>query len=334
MITALRGKSYDIYTGLSSSSQDWYVVGKISFPLRIDKVLGWRDPQNEKPQFVSADGYLCLPAVQNESSWAPVGTVCSLVPSLAIEDIYETGEERIPEFFRAKYFINEYELSVDEKNFYSHAISPLPLRIDKNLGWREPDQDEPTFVDSFSSIAREASLIDSTWVVSGSEFFKSPLFFASEIYSWVTVTVSAGCSCGTSGTSGTSGNDGFPGADGTSGTSGTDGAAGATGTPGPPGPPGPAGSDGTSGTSGLAGTSGTSGTSGIDGSSGTSGIDGTSGTSSDPSSLYSNMVESLPFDGSFPYTLKVISLGGSMYAIVWVDSLDVTKKTVYTFTLP
>lgn len=77
-------------------------------------------------------------------------------------------------------------------------------------------------------------------------------------------------------------------------------------------------------------TDGTSGTSGTSGEAGTSGSSGTSGASS-PLDTYGDMVTSISLDGAMPYSLRIINVSGTTYAIVWQDAGGTTRKTVYTW---
>ena len=243
-ILSLRGKSYTYAGGLSETASDWFVVGTIAVPMRVDSLLGWRDPlvknlsnfsstRQDRPDFVSTEALLVVPATFNSStsSWDALSYDSYIVPLPGVEEVYETADlGRRPLSIRSKWYINDYEIGEEEQDFNVTEIFLYPTRIDTNLGWRSPlSNEEPGFI----SIS-----VSSGDLLSGSDLYKVPLFLASQVYSWEFIPGGTGGGDGSIGATGPAGAQGRQGLQGPQGTQGVQGFHGFQGSQGSEGPAG------------------------------------------------------------------------------------------------
>lgn len=245
-IKALRGRSYSFRDGLAEESSDWFVVGKIFAPIRIDKVLGWREPISNKPAFTQSIVYLALPAVQlfnvidNSYEWVNSSNDAYLVPIFTVDEILETSiEGRIPDVIEAPVFYDLYNIDLTYSYFKILDTNIGPIRMDKILDWRDPEIDEqPTYIlgDVGTCVSAEINELSGFWEQTSTIVSNTPLFLISKVLTW-----QSDCKCdvstlaGPQGSAGPIGSQGPQGPQGPRGTSGT-GSTGSTGSTGPIGP--------------------------------------------------------------------------------------------------
>ena len=281
-ISILRGKTYSIEEGLSSSSGIYFVVGKINAPQKVDNSLGWNNYDNE-PSFTSSTFYLVTDATiiitPFDKTGSQTGTDAKFVPSAYIEQaIIEESSEKIPLVIEGPAYSEFHELSTSS-NWYVSEIVERPIRIDKTLGWRDPDINRPEFITAscavcfpaiFSSITE--SLVPDT--IAGSSLV--PLFLITKVLQWKEITIEAAPVIGTAGVTGATGPRGFQGLQGFQGLSGATGVTGERGFQGVAGVQGPAGNSTSTGIGpqGPAGINGANGTNGTNGSQGPQGFQG------------------------------------------------------------
>ena len=291
-ITVLKGRSYSIESGLSETSQNWYVVGKVSIPVRVDKTLGWIDQSSSLLSYVAVDCYLVLPAIFT-TQWVSSGNTCSYVPVFAVDEVILTGNARIPTFATGRVYVDEYTIGATALDLHVLSIDVSSTRIDSNLGWRDPSISEaPLFLNSSTAIC-ESAIYSGGWTGNGGNFI-SPLFTFTNVYGWQDITSGTGGSGGAGptgptgpigptgptgprGNTGPTGSAGITGATGSTGVTGTTGSTGATGTTGSTGATGTTGSTGATGATGNAGPTGATGTTGSTGATGTTGSTGATG---------------------------------------------------------
>lgn len=190
-LTALSGKTYTAEQGLSSISSDWLVVGRVSMPVVLDKLLGWRNPYDQNPvdfpTFYTVDGYLVVGATYSvtSSTWIANSEDCFFVPSFGVEQLLETGNSRVPTFVRGNVFISPYEIGEDEIDLKVLSIESSLTRIDSSLGWRSPLKSEkPAFVSSSTAIAVGATYTTGWTGAGSSAIFSAPAFSFKKVYEW------------------------------------------------------------------------------------------------------------------------------------------------------
>ena len=240
MISVLRGRSYKFDDGLSMNSEDWYVVGVVDIPTRIDKVWDWRNPSTTiRPSFYSTSAYMCLPATFDGTLWSPTTNDVSFVPLFSVEKIQETMTAwRTPSVVEApRFFFNDeiysvhpQQISPSSANWYIEEIHSRPLRIDRILDWRDlKDTEEPAFVLSDAGIGVPATQVletseasplaigDWTYNINDS-CYNIPMFLVTKVYEWRSTSISG--PQGVSGIQGLQGPQG-PGSGTTTGGGGT-----------------------------------------------------------------------------------------------------------------
>lgn len=192
-ISILRGKSYNFRDGLDEISNYWYVVGRTLIPIRVDKVLGWRDPGTHKPTFTQSEAYMVLPAYQptdpfNDTllPWTFSGDDVFFVPVFSVEQIIETiAEARAPKFIQAPVFSETYNIVLNYTNMQVQEMHPAPVRVDKILDWRSPlTAEEPTYTVADVGVCLPATFSGGNWVTTSSLTVNAPMFLATKVYTW------------------------------------------------------------------------------------------------------------------------------------------------------
>jgi hypothetical protein len=212
MISVLRGRSYKFDEGLTVNSSDWYVVGVVDIPTRIDKVWDWRNPSpNIRPVFYSTSAYMCLPATFDGTSWNPTSNEVSFVPLFSVESIQETMDAwRTPSIVEApRFYFNDEIYSIPAQqitstysNWYIEEIHTRPLRIDRILDWRDlKDTEEPFFVLTDAGVGVQATQVMETTELStlsigdwtyniNDSCYNIPMFLVTKVYEWRSTSVS------------------------------------------------------------------------------------------------------------------------------------------------
>ena len=235
-ISVLRGKSYIFYEGLSETSADWYVVGRVLIPIRVDKTLGWRDPGTNKPSFTHSLAYMCLPAVQpinplNDTllPWINASNDVSFIPMFGVEEVLESiSTERTPTFIESAKFDEVYKIAEEYTYWKVEEIHQRPIRIDKTLHWTHiGTEEEPIYLVSDAGICYVAQQIAGNWVATSTVVTNVPMFLTTKVFEWRDLTFT-----------------------------GPQGSVGATGAIGPQGPIGPIGPGSTAGATGATGGGG------------------------------------------------------------------------------
>ena len=238
MLQVLRGKHYTIEEGLSENVSEWFIVGRSPFPVRIDKTLGWRSPENSEPTFVGSVCFLAVGATYDGTSWVADGEDLYVIPSFGIEEILETGDSKTPLYVRGKIYLNSYELSEEEYDLEVIQLDSSTVRVDSSMGWRSPlEKEAPYFIESGIAICRGATFDGTGWTGEAGNY-NSPVHTITKIYEWIisaSITPGSSGSIGIAGPQGADGLNGNQGYQGLAGATGSDGATGATGSPGPAG---------------------------------------------------------------------------------------------------
>lgn len=183
-LNLISGKSYSLENGLSEQSSTWMVVGKAIIPIKVDKTLGWRDTNLNKPNFSTCLSYICLPfdltsGVLSDKSF--------FIPSFAVESIISTGDETVPVIIEGRSYTSNYELSDNVEIFSVQTIGLQPLRIDDKLTWRKPlINEEPTFISVDACVAYNVS--GPPWVPVSSTVTQVPLFSVTRVIEWKSIT--------------------------------------------------------------------------------------------------------------------------------------------------
>lgn len=218
-IKALRGKSYSFRDGLSNTTSNWFVVGKIFAPIRIDKVLGWREPILNKPTFTQSIVYLVLPAEYIDNAWINISNDAYLVPIFAVDQILETSVEgRVPLTVESPVFKDMYMIDLEYSSYQVMDINTGPIRMDKILDWRDPEVDEqPVYVLGDIGSCVPATFNESEWVIDIEEMIvtNTPLFLVTKVYEW-----KSDCQCDISVITGPQGPQGIEGPIGSTGSTG------------------------------------------------------------------------------------------------------------------
>lgn len=188
MISVLRGKTYTIDSGLSENDKYWFVVGTVSIPVRVDLVLGWITPQHDtEPSFTVSDSYMVVEAFLDEVlGWTAGSETCYFVPVFAITEIVETvTDQRMPSYVECLSFdsVHVHEILPELANWHVEEIWKRPVRIDKNLGWRDPLSEEPSFIAVDAGVS-QAAFFDTTWNVTTNTPTNIPLFLVTKVYEW------------------------------------------------------------------------------------------------------------------------------------------------------
>jgi hypothetical protein len=282
-ISVIQGQNYTIQDGLSPDINYWYVVGKTNIPMIVDSVLGWNNGADTVPTYTQEEVYVAVIAANDSGTWIPNGQDCYFIPTFAVTNVVSYDNLHIPQFVRGKIYIDSYELSVEEYDLCILDINTSPVRIDSNLGWRDPLSNEiPTFIPSSVAVATGATYLG-PWTQSSGNY-TSPVFSFSKIYGWINLSDSSGSGIqgyqGPTGfldTTGFQGYYGIQGYQGPIGSTGIQGTQGLIGLSGLQGNQGFVGSDGTQGYQGLLGPQGYKGNAGSNGSPGVRGLQGNQG---------------------------------------------------------
>lgn len=189
-ISILRGKTYSIEDGLSSSAGVYFVIGKINAPQKIDRSLGWNDNDNEV-SFVSSTFYLVTDGTviitPFNTTGSQSGTDARFLPSTYIEQILvEESFEKTPLIIEGPAYSDLHDLSISS-SWYVSEIVERPIRIDKTLGWRDPGNHKPEFITASCAVcfptifnaATESLVPDTT-----RETSLVPLFLITKVVQW------------------------------------------------------------------------------------------------------------------------------------------------------
>lgn len=254
-LTVIKGKTYTIDEGLSETISEWYVVGKVEIPVRVDKTLGWRETVGDgaifdKPTLTPCTALMVLPANEVSPSkvittrstetiytlWEASSNVCSFVPLFGITEVIETGDQRTPTVVAGPSYSDEYQFAEDFDTWSIQDIGIHPVRVDYYTSWRQPLIDEkPEFVPVSAAVVLQSS--GPPWVESNNDTLRIPIFKVTNVYSWETVSGTGGTGgVGPPGPDGAQGPQGLIGPVGLPGVQGVTGATGINGTQGPTGP--------------------------------------------------------------------------------------------------
>jgi hypothetical protein len=86
--SVVEGPSYLDLNDLSSS-KTWFIEDIIERPVRIDKALMWKDPEYDKPEFLTVSCAICLPAYYDNIWRADTNSETFIVPLFLISNVYE-----------------------------------------------------------------------------------------------------------------------------------------------------------------------------------------------------------------------------------------------------
>ena len=330
----IQGKSYSVDNGLSDQVLPWFVVGRISVPIKVDKTLGWRDTNLDKPNFVSCAAFMCIPC---DSIGNILSDECFIVPFFAVTEVLVSGDERYPTAIKAPAFIDEYQLSNTYADYIVQYTSPQPIRIDDNLTWRYPlNNEEPVFVSADVSVVLPAT--GPPYTAIGSSTSRVPMFMVSNVYSWITVIGSSGSGggmgpIGPRGFQGETGPQGDIGNEGLQGPQGNQGFRGLQGFQGNQGFRGPTGSNGIGiqGPQGFQGPQGNQGPTGNDGI-GNQGPQGFQGVTGPVSLMTAIEVNSGAFFGTFDNYYGIVYTSGDVIFTLPVGSSPVDDGRMLTVT--